>query len=221
MYDLPAALARAKIPIGKHAQPLTERQLEALMLAQLQTLRDPTTNGIIRYKHDSYQGVNFHTHEGQLYIRAIKAFVKDDAVAQKREINLIDKQSLRGQAIASGYEPAWNHPLGQLSSWAALRSMQEADPVEAAHYRGLATEFLNRMLANITGEQQWNAVLQTDGGYRVQPVTAFRLPECQLAYRNSDDQLLLVPSPHTPLNWSSIMLKQSLGLLRIATQNTD
>lgn len=219
MYDVPRLLADANIPIGCEQQQLDARRIENMVLASLESLTDPTTNGLMRYHEDSYQRTNFHTHEVQLIVRAIKRLVKVRATGS--EPDLEQKQALRGKLTPQGKEAAWTHPLGQLSAWAAKRSIEsyeDGSHDDAARYRSLSANYFNRALSMVTGKAHWTAALDGEGLYQVQHVSAFRLPECMIAYETSDGEQLVVPSPHTPLNWSSAMLKLSVGLLKSATK---
>ena len=104
-----------------------------------------------------------------------------------------------------------------MSAWAARRSSEcltDGNEREATQYRQLATSYLNRTLSLITGPNHSNAVLNKAGNYEVRPVQPYRLPECYVAYELPSGQILNVPSPHTPLNWSSAMAKQAIGLLK-------
>lgn len=214
MYNLPQLLEEKGI--GEAAKPMSRLAIENLILKQLATLDDPITGGMYRYNNDSYQRVNFHTGRVKSTISAIKRKVQEDAQLSNGVIDLDKKQALRNELTPKGRIAAWTHPLGQLSAWAAERSLEE-DGVTADHYRHLSTDFLNRMLSTVTGENQWHAVLGNDNLYHVQQVPAFRLPECLITYQSDQkDEPLIVPSPHTPLNWSSVMLKQAIGLLRIS-----
>lgn len=220
MYGIPKLLAGARIPTGPLAQAMSEHDIEKLVLNELNKLADPETGGMHRYKNDSYQRVNFHTNGAQKIIRSIKRTVQNEAKALDGEINLDKKQSLRGELMPKGKEAAWTHPLGQLSAWAAERSIKaqkDGDPTKAESYRALSTHFLNPLLATVTGDSQWNAVLNEDRQYEIQRVPSLRLPECYVAYQTADGQVFTVPSPHTPLNWSSAMLKEAIGLLRAST----
>ena len=76
---------------------------------------------------------------------------------------------------------------------------------------------MNRMLATVTGLDNWHAVLDDNKQYVLQKVPANRLPECYITYEAPDGKQIIVPSPHTPLNWSSAMLKQAVGLLHAGT----
>jgi hypothetical protein len=212
LYNIPKQLVDAGISVGSRDR-VTQSQIENLVLDHLVNLDDPLTGGMIRYEGDSYQRVNFHTNEVQQIIRDIKHQVKHEAEQRKDEVDLEVKQRLRGELTPKGREAAWTHPLGQLASWAAVRSYETAGD-EAARYRKQATGYLNRMLALVTDNDQWHAVLGADGFYNIKQVSPFKLPECYVTYRASDGSEFVVPSPHTPLNWSSAMLRQTIGLLR-------
>lgn len=219
IYNLPELLAKNTIAIGPENEQMSRFTIECLIIEQLASLDDPETGGMFRYKDDSYQRVNFHTNEVRSIVNAIKHKVNEDAMRDNRAVDLDHKQVLRGSLTPIGRPAAWTHPLGQLSAWAAERSLNEHDEV-ANRYRILSAHFLNRALSMVTGDNQWHAVLGTDNQYHVQRVPAFRLPECLITYqRSADETPLIVPSPHTPLNWSSVMLKLALGLLRTSTPN--
>jgi hypothetical protein len=219
MYDLPKLLAEEQIPIGKEGAILTRRQIEDLILEQLSRLDDSATNGMYRYENDSYQRVNFHTNEVQLVIRGIKRHVKAEANTRDGEIDLDMKQSLRDELTPRGKPATWTHPLGQLSAWAAGRSIEsqsEDNLSDAKEYRELSVAYLNRVLSLVTGPDQYHAVLDADGRYEIRRVPPYRLPECYVAYELPTGEIIDVPSPHTPLNWSSAMARQSIGLLKNA-----
>lgn len=220
MYDIPKLLCSSGIPVGPKKEAMNERVIEELVLQELTTLTDPTTGGMRRYAGDSYQRVNFHTNEIQQVIRDIKQTVQKEAATTDGEIDLDKKQTLRDELVPKGKEAAWTHPLGQISAWAAKRSIElqkSGDQSGARDYRALSTRFLNHMLATVTGEDEWHAALDSNKQYAIQKVPATRLPECYIAYQTNDGQTFVVPSPHTPLNWSSAMLKEAVGLLRAAT----
>jgi hypothetical protein len=218
MYDIPKLLSDEHVPTGPNLEAMSGQAIEDLVLEELSTLIDPETGAMRRYDGDSYQRVNFHTNVIQRVIANIKKIVKNEA--NGGEIDLDKKQALRGDLTPKGREAAWTHPLGQLASWAAKRSIteQKAGNREAAeNYRSLGTNFMNRTLATITGKDQWHAVLDDNKRYVVQKVPANRLPECYVTYETPDGTQFIVPSPHTPLNWSSAMLRQAVGLLRVST----
>jgi hypothetical protein len=218
MYGIPKLLADEEIPIGPRREIMDEHAIEDLVLQELTSLIDPETGAMRRYDGDSYQRVNFHTSGVQKTIANIKRTVKQEAGSG--EIDLDKKQLLRGELTPKGREAAWTHPLGQLSAWAAKRSIQaykNGQSDDTQRYRMLSIRFLNHALASVTGENDWHAVLDANNRYTVQKASANRLPECYVTYETPDGKTFIVPSPHTPLNWSSAMLKEAVGLLRIST----
>jgi hypothetical protein len=52
----------------------------------------------------------------------------------------------------------------------------------------------------------------------VQNVPAYKLPECYVTYELPDGKVFQVASPDTPLNWSTAMLKEAIGILSIASR---
>lgn len=221
MYGLPQMLAAKNIPIGKDQQILSEHQIEDLVLDQLDSLIDPETNGMLRYKGDSYQRINFHTATVQRIVEVIKARVKGNAVESGGEVNLEDKQMLRDLLTPQGREACWVHPLGQLSAWAAKRSieaMQDGDRQNADRYRQISLRYFNFNLSNVTGDAQWNTARDAKGTYQLRAIKPYRVPECLITYQAADGKTCTVASPHTPLNWGTVMLKLSVGLLGTATK---
>lgn len=219
LYNLPPLLASTKTPITNAQIIMTERQIETLVLDQLETLIDPVTNGMFRYQGDSYQRVNFHTASVQTIIKDIKQQVTNEADTQHRTVDLDKKQQLRHERTPQGRQAAWTHPLGQIASWAALkRSHTHGD--DQQHYDAIATRFLNRVLATITGEGTVTSSLTADSRYTIQQVPAFTLPECYITY-DLDDVHIITASPHTPLNWSTAMAHQAIAIYRCATSEAS
>lgn len=212
LYDLPILIEKFADPIaGKTA--LSTEEIEVLLLKQLATLEAPVTGGMRRYNGDSYQRVNFHTEAVQWVVRAIKQKVQDDAQRAHCSADYALKQQLRAEWTPREYEAAWTHPMGQLAAWAAKKSLQQDAP---AYYRVYAEQFFNKTLTLITGEQWY--IVREEEGYVVRQVPAFALPECYIAYRDGIREPLFVPSPHTPLHWSGVMLRLAVGLLRHSTK---
>jgi len=213
-YGVAELLARSNTPMRANGgRPMQIDAIEDIILNQLEGLIDKETNGMIRYKDDSYQRVNFHTNTVQATIKSIKQKIQQ--AANGGEVDLDKKQQLRGALTPAGRCAAWTHPLGQVSSWAARRAVvakQGGDVENAMRYQQISARFLNRALSTVTGDNQWHAALATNGAYRVQKVAAYKLPECYVAYETQKGDSFFVPSPHTPLNWSSAMLQEAIGL---------
>jgi hypothetical protein len=219
LYDLPDLLASRSIPIGEKGEVMTAEQIEVMILRQIATLFDPETNGIFRYLEDSYQREDFHLMSIQVAINALKARVKEEAAHEGHEVDLDEKQRIRGQIVPKGRQAAWNLGNEQFASWAGKRSilaLEKGEIAAAEFYDGLSTEFMNYSLSHVTGYNQWHMVLGEDGSYRIQQVPADRMPECLVTYTYvtaaGDKASFIVPSPHVPLNWGSAMLRLAAGL---------
>lgn len=224
MYNIPDLLEQAKTPVGPDQKAMTGQQIEALVLDQLKILFDPETKGIYRYIPDSYQRQDAATNRVRKIQSDIKAEINQEAKNEDREIDLDKKQALRDERSPEGKQAAWIHQLGQISGYATdqcLKSIERGNIEEAKDYLRLGTKFLNYALSNITGDNQWHAVLGKDGLYSVQQVPPNKLPECKIAYTSSTGEYFLVPSPHTPLNWASATVKHAIGLLKIAAEKLE
>jgi len=224
MYGLPQMLAAKNIPIGKNQEIMTEHQIEDLVLAEIESLLDPKTHAVRRYQGDSYQRSNFHTGAVQETVEAIKAHVKSAAAESGGEVDLEDKQRLRDLLTPQGREACWVHPLGQLSSWAAgrhLEALQNGDVQGAQRYHQISLRYFNYNLSNVTGDNQWNTARDASGVYQLRAIKPYRVPECFITYQTADGKTCTVASPHTPLNWGSVMLKLSVGLLSVAAKRSQ
>lgn len=208
LYGLPQLLSDACVPVAGTIRRAQE--IETIVLASLKALDDPLTGGIVRYRGDSYQRVNFHTNVVQATVRGIKTFVEGKAGNNPIDLDL--KQLLRNQHMPAGREAAWTHPLGQIAAWAAKRSLESATTGDKQHYQKIQATYLRRMIGTITTDTQWNTALNSSSKYKMQKVRPWRLPECYITYQLPDKEPLVVPSPHTPLNWSTASLKEAIGL---------
>jgi hypothetical protein len=224
MYNIPDLLEQTGALVGPGREAMTKQQIEALVLDQLKTLFDPETKGFYRYIPDSYQRQDAATNKVRNIQNEIKVEINQEAKHDGREIDLDKKQALRDERSPKGKQAAWIHQLGQISGYAAnqcLKSIEIGKIEEAKDYLKLGTEFLNYALSNVTGDNQWHAVLGEDGLYTVQQVPPNKLPECKIAYTSSTGEHFLVPSPHTPLNWASATVKHAVGLLKIAAEKLE
>lgn len=218
-YHIPELLVRYGIDVPAINEPLTghdrEEQIEDLILDQLQTLIDPQGYGMFRYRHDSYQRVNWGTDEVQEVIKNIKRFVAEDAVARNQPIDFDVKQSLRHQLTPAGRQASWSLGQAHIALWAADRFTHYTDFAQhgrSDRYLTICTKNLNAVLSLITGDDQFTSATDTDGSYHIVSVNAWRLPECYVTYQ-IDQQQTIVPSAHTPLYWSVALLKGTIGLL--------
>lgn len=225
MYDIPELLAEAEVPVGPSRQPMTRRQIEDMVFDQIVSLLDPETNCADRYEKDSYQRVDFHTHETQQIITDIKNEVKKTAEETGQEIDLDKKQILRGERTPNGKQAAWIHPLGQIAGGYAakqcLKAIGRGDFEESHEYRSLSIMTINDALSNVTGEEQYYVVLGENNEYIVKQAPPYRLPECKVAFSINENEHFLAASSNTPLNWASATVMHAVGLTKIATKKLE
>lgn len=125
--------------------------------------------GIIRYEGDNYQSANFWQNE-------IKTDVADNS-HKKRKENFIPST-----------EAQWF-----FDSWYSTAALQLYKETNDKYYLGLATKYLNRTLAQITGEH----MISADGT----TTPSNSLPESyNFIYR--EGKYIAAPSPIIPLNWA-------------------
>jgi hypothetical protein len=215
MYDIPGLLAQYKIPIACAGnRPLEVEQIEDIILEQLDTLIDPATGSMKRYKGDSYLGANFLTHTIQASVMAIKSLIANVARRNNREPDLAKKQRMRDSVVPKDHEATWPHPVAQLAAWAARRGIEanQSGRVEAAsRYQKLSTKYLNQAARSITGTDEWYIVRKAEGEFVVRKVPAFRVPEARVTYKDAKG-VMRVPSPHTQLNWAAATMSEAFGL---------
>jgi len=225
MYDVPALLAEYQIPMGMNDyQPMTRDAIENEVLEQLFTLIDPVTNGMYRYQNDSYQRENFHTNESQLKVAGIKRKVQLDAEQRGGEVDLDEKQSLRDRHISDGRLAAWPHPRAQTGLVAAVRSLREikqGDTQQTQQHHELCANALNATLSTVTSDEQWHAALDRQKKYVLKKVPAGKVAECYITYKTPSGEIIIVPSPHTPLNWGVATLRELIGLYRTSLEQSE
>jgi hypothetical protein len=216
-YGIPQLLAGNSIKIkANNDQPMTVEAIEGMILEQLERLHDPESNGMLRYgadgdrMKDTYLSVNFNTDGIQDQIVDMKKRLKEDA--GDGPIDLNKKAEWRQEIVPEGRPAAWLHPNAQVSSWAAKRYLETSNE----RYLTIMTNYLNRALASVTGEGEYNAILGADKKHHINDVDAFRITEAWTTIRAEDGDEFLVASPHSPLNWGVGEYSRMLGLARLA-----
>lgn len=184
MIDYPYFLAARMV-----RSPEWAHQLEARVLKNVSTLDDPVTGAIRRYKGDCYQRVGYFHHV------TIQKLVE---IGGAPSGDFSGHFLARNQAVPKGREAAWTHFVWQLSAWSGRRYLETGSKV----YERLHTEYFNRGMALITGRGEVSITQDSQGRPQVTTVPAFRMPECYMSERTSDGKDLVIPSPHTPLNWA-------------------
>jgi hypothetical protein len=221
-YDLPRMLAERHIPVddGEQVRPRSQIEIETIVLARLRTLLNSEVYGIKRYDGDAYQDDNGHINSADYALMSLKRQINQEAAEHNAPLDLDKKQARRREIIPRGPGAAWIHPLGQIASYFARRHRELLieDQLQAQEYKQIATEFLNYQLANITGDDQYNA-LKIEGEYMIAKVPGSQVPECKIRYvfthaETGEIVHFWVPSPDTPLHWAIASLVETIGSLK-------
>ncbi len=194
MIDYPYFLAARMV-----RSPEWAHRLEAKVLKTIATLEDPVTGAIRRYKDDCYQRVGYFHHETIHKLAQIGGSPSGDFSSHFLA---------RNRAVPKGREAAWTHFVWQLSAWSGRRYLETGSKV----YLRLHTGYFKRGLALITGPGEVSIEQDARGKPRVTSLPPFRMPECYMSERTVDGRLLVVPSPHTPLNWAVAEMLDAFGV---------
>lgn len=238
-YDIPALLAEYETPIkcgGNHA--MGERAIEDLLLEQVDTLHDNVTNGDRRYGipgekrgRDTYLGPGYNMNERLQLINGEDGLKERlDQAANGGPVDLDMKAELREEIVPDGEAAAWVIPPAQKGAWAArkLLNLLIADNAteslsiqDIQRYDRIARNELNNTLANVTGYDEVQPMLNGNGFCEVKPVTPFRIPECRWRIVPGGDINDIVASPNTPLNWPVGLTAEMIEIYTLAKQTQE
>lgn len=220
-YDIPALLAEHETPLhceqcgGNHA--LGERQIEDMILKQVDSLIDPVTHWSRRYgeegkKHgrDTYLGPGYNLNETLIRING-EGGLKQSLDTESNGIppNLDKKAEIREQIVPDGEAAAWGIPPAQKGAWAARKLLNlliskgqgfAIDLDDIRRYDLIAGTELNNVLAGVTGNEV-QPVLNGKGFCELKEVDPWQIPECWWRLVPNGDHNDIVPSPNIPLNW--------------------
>jgi hypothetical protein len=175
---------------------------EEALISELRTLDDKVTGGVARYGNDSYQRSGFFRPTTVQGLADLYGAPSGDASA-----HFVG----RDEIVPRGRKAMWTHFVWQLAAWAGQRSLEDPDP----RYRALHDEYFMRGLALITGEKEVSLEVSSDGDTRLIRIPRWRMPECYISERVSTRQEVVVPSPHTPLNWSIAEMMEAFRIRKM------
>ena len=181
--------------------PQWARQIEAKVLKAVTALEDPITGAIRRYKGDCYQRVGYFHNVTIQKLAEIGGAPSGDFSGHFLA---------RNKAVPKGREAAWTHFVWQLSAWSGRRYLETGSKV----YEKLHTEYFKRGMSLITGKGEVSIEQDARGKPRVTSIPPFRMPECYMTERMLDGRDLVIPSPHTPLNWAVAEMFDAFGVRR-------
>lgn len=194
MIDYPYFLAARMV-----RSPEWAHRLEAKVLKTVATLEDPVTGAIRRYKGDCYQRVGYFHNETIHKLAEIGGSPSGDFSSHFLA---------RNRAVPKGREAAWTHFVWQLSAWGGRRYLETGSRV----YLQLHTRYFKKGLGLITGTGEVSIEQDEQGRPRVISLPPFRMPECYMSERILDGRIVVIPSPHTPLNWAVAEMFDAFGV---------
>lgn len=164
-------------------------RLEAKILKTVESLSDPVTGGIRRYRGDCYQRTGYFRNVTIAKLAAIYGSPSGDASSHFEA---------RNRAVPKGREAAWTHFVWQLAAWSGERFLDTGSMV----YRRLHDHYFRRGLGLFTGAGEASIDQDSKGTPRVIGITPVRMTECYISEKTGRGRDLVFPSPHTPLNWA-------------------
>ncbi len=194
--DYPTFLATR---VGKNSG--WAKRLETELLSLILALQDGASRGIYRYANDTYQREGYFRNVTVAKLNEMYGGPSADASS-----NFSGRETI----LPTGRKAAWTHFVWQLCWWSAQRYLQ----TQAASYLKLHQRLFKEGLGLVTGAQERSLDVGSNGASRVVRVPAWRMPECYIAERSPSGRELVIPSPHTPLNWATAEMVHAFTLRR-------
>jgi hypothetical protein len=202
LIDYPYFLAAR---LGREAR--WAHALEAKILKTVESLSDPVTGAIRRYRGDCYQRTGYFRNLTIAKLAAICGAPSGDASGHF---------VARNKAVPKGREAAWTHFVWQLAAWSGERFLNTGSQL----YRRLHDYYFCRGMGLFTGSGEASVEQDSKGAPRVIGIKPLRMPECYISEKTPKGRDLVFPSPHTPLNWAVAEMFQAFDVRRevLATQ---
>ncbi|MBI1833309.1 MAG: hypothetical protein HYR90_00630 [Candidatus Andersenbacteria bacterium] len=170
--------------------PGEQAEREQQILDQIAELEDVVTGGIRRYRGDSYQRVDFFRPD-------VAQKLQEYYGSTSGEASTLDNFVAREDIVPKGREAAWVHPVWQLAAWFGRRYLQSGDNV----YKQKQHQYFIQGLSLVTGQGAVTVEPDETGEIQLKEILPWRIPECYITV-NIEGKDIIVPSPHTPLNWT-------------------
>ncbi len=183
--------------------------LEAKILKKVESLSDPATGAIRRYRGDCYQRTGYFRNVTIAKLAAIYGSPSGDASSHFQA---------RNRVVPHGREAAWTHFVWQLAAWSGERYLDTGSIL----YRRLHDRYFLRGMSLFTGAGEASVDQDTKGKPRIITIKPLKMTECYISERTQDGRDLVFPSPHTPLNWAVAEMFQAFDVRRevLATQKS-
>jgi hypothetical protein len=181
--------------------------MEKKILGLLVRLDDPKTGGMARYENDSYQRVGFFRNLTVRKLQELYGAPSGDASSCFVG---------RDKVVPKGRTAMWTHFVWQLAAWSGKRSLEDPD----IRFRVLHEFFFARGLALITGNKEVSVDVDSRGKVRIIKIPAWRMPECYISDVSPTKEMLVFPSPHTPLNWSIAEMEEAFRIRKLVVSGS-
>ena len=183
---------------------------EEKIVEQIRTLYDPRTGGIRRYLNDSYQRMSFFRNSTVYHLQRFYG-------SQSGNAGRIRSFTRRDGIVPKWPEAAWSHFVWQLSGWAGERYRETDDD----QYFQLQIDQFNSGLRLITGENEVSIDVGPSGRSRIIKIPPFLIPECYITEQDADGNEIVLPSPHTPLNWAISEALYAFASMKASFEHTN
>ncbi|MEY4701050.1 MAG: hypothetical protein RL326_1237 [Pseudomonadota bacterium] len=177
------------------------KRLESRLLSRIVALQDDVSGGIYRYANDTYQREGYFRNVTVAKLNEMYGGPSADASS-----NFSGRETI----LPAGRKAAWTHFVWQLCWWSAQRYLE----TQAVSYLQLHERLFKAGLGLVTGAQERSLDVGANGVSRVVRIPAWRMPECYIAERAPNGRELVIPSPHTPLNWAIAEMVHAFTLRR-------
>lgn len=177
------------------------KRLESELLSRIASLEDDVSGGIYRYANDTYQREGYFRNVTVAKLNEMYGGPSADASS-----NFSGRETI----LPTGRKAAWTHFVWQLCWWSAQRYLE----TRATSYRQLHERLFRVGLGLVTGARERSLDVGANGVSRVVRIPAWRMPECYIAERAPNGRELVIPSPHTPLNWAIAEMVHAFTLRR-------
>lgn len=177
------------------------KRLESSLLSLVLSLQDRASGGICRYVNDTYQRESYFSNVTVAKLNELYGGPSADASS-----NFTGRELL----LPHGRRAAWTHFVWQVCWWSAREYINSGDN----RYRAIHERLFKTGLRLVTGQAERSLDVGSDGVSRVVRIPAWRMPECYIGERSSRGHRIIIPSPHTPLNWATAEMLHAFTLRR-------
>jgi hypothetical protein len=166
-------------------------ELEQKIAEEILKLQDPVSHAIKRYLNDSYQREGYFQNSTVVKLKELYGGASGEASGAEEFLE-------RDAVVPKGREAAWVHFVFQLSALAGRKYLSS----NLENWGDLHQKTFLHGLSLVTGKDEYS-IAETDSGENdLIGISTCRIPECYISDRTPDGDLLVFPSPHTPLNWA-------------------